>query len=63
MSSGSQKEFSGLVGEFSFKTVEDPGLEFLIKDNAIEDIFWKYRLVTCKDGESKGWEMKVPWFS
>ena len=63
MSSGSKKEFSSLVGEFSFKTTGEPGLEFVIKENVIENIFWKYRMVTCKDGESKGWEMKVPWFS
>ncbi|HPO57143.1 MAG TPA: hypothetical protein PKY46_14190 [Ignavibacteriaceae bacterium] len=63
MSSGSKKEFSSLVGEFSFKTTGEPGLEFVIKENVIENIFWKYRLATRKDGASKDWEMKVPWFS
>ena len=33
------------------KQIGDTGLEFVIKNNVIEDIFWKYRLVTCKDGE------------
>ncbi len=69
MSSVSEKDSTNTsvtdLGEFSYEVVGDSGLEFVIKDNFIENVFWRYR-VRVFNGKKSGemeMEMKVPWFS